>query len=107
MLTFISRVIYLYGFYRLGQLFSAFEQKQYFASKTIQHLTFFSGCFLAFTVLRKIVETIYLNFYVLEPGKTEITGEHLGSLFVPVLFFIVAHVLNEARKNEEEMGNYF
>ncbi|UTW56347.1 DUF2975 domain-containing protein [Kordiimonas sp. SCSIO 12610] len=107
MLIVFSRVIYLYGFYRLWQLFSAFEQKQYFAGKTIQHLKIFSGCFLVFTALRIIVETSYLNIYVLEPGNTEIVGEYWGDLFLPVLFFIVAHVLNEARKNEEEMGNYF
>jgi hypothetical protein len=106
-LTFIGRAIYVYGFYRLWQLFSAFERKRYFARKTIQHLTFFSGCFLASTALRKIVETVYLNLYVLDPGYTELTGEYLGDLFLPVLFFIIAHVLNEARKNEEEMGNYF
>ena len=106
-LTSVSRVIYVYGLYRLWQLFSAFGQKQYFARKTIQHLTIFSGCFLVYTALRKTVETIYLNLYVLEPGKSEFTATYLGDLFLPVLFFIVAHVLNEARKNEEEMGNYF
>ena len=106
-LTFISRIIYLYGFYRLWLLFRAFDQKQYFARKTIQHLTIFSGCFLAFTALRIIVETSYVNFYVLEHGSVEFGNEYLGDLFLPVLFFIVAHVLNEARKSEEEMENYF
>jgi hypothetical protein len=70
-------------------------------------LTIFSGCFLAFTALRIIVETSYVNFYVLEHGSVEFGNEYLGDLFLPVLFFIVAHVLNEARKSEEEMENYF
>jgi len=106
-LTVISRLIYVYGLYRLWQLFSAFEQKAYFARKTIEHLTIFSSCFLVYTALRKTVETIYLNLYVLDPGVDVFTEKYLGDLFLPVLFFIVAHVLNEARKNEEEMGNYF
>ena len=106
-MTFVSRLAYVYGFYRLWRLFIAFDQRQYFAKEPIQHLKIFTGSFLLFTVLRIVIENSYVNFYTLEIGNVELDSSYWGDLFLPVLFYIVAHVLNQARKNEEEMENYF
>jgi len=102
---FLNRVIYLYAIYRLFRLFSGFARKAYFARETIRHLFVYTGLIVVFTVMRVGIE--YLHFATATDQSAAFDGSELANLGNAVLLFIIAHILNEARKNSEELDNYF
>jgi len=109
-LTFFNRVLYLYAFYRLLRLFNGFARKQYFSQDTIGHMQAFTGLFTLFTVSRLGLENLFVLF--VQPGIPEAASirtnwSDLSDLAFPILFFIIARVLNEARRNREELDTYF
>ncbi len=108
-ITLISRVTYLYGFFHLLRMFGQFAQKRFFSIEAINHLRIFAALFALYTLLSFAIETIYITF--VQSGdifkQAILKSPFLGGLFFATLFFILVHILNEARKNEEEIGTYF
>ena len=105
--TFITRIIYVFAFFRLWQMFGFFAQKRYFSLEAIGHLRLFTGLFALFTLLRIAIELIFIAVYEPSSGTAAFDSTYIDDLAYPVLFFIIAHILNEARKHEEEIGHYF
>lgn len=102
---FLNRVIYIYAIYRLIRLFGAFARKTYFARATIQHLFIYTGLIAVFTITRVGIEFVH---YLTTPGRTgSFDGSELGNLANALLLAIITHILNEARKNAEELDDYF
>ena len=108
--VFLNRLLYIYAFYRLWRMFGAFSHKRYFTQHTIGHLYVFTGAFTLFTISRIAISWI---FHITSSGALpegvaiEANFSNLEDLGYPILFFIIAHILNEARKNEEELDTYF
>ena len=102
---FLNRVLYLYAIYRLFRLFSAFAKKAYFARETIRHLFVYAGLIVVFTVMRVGIE--FVHYAIATNQAASFDGSELTNLANTVLLFIIAHILNEARKNTEELDNYF
>jgi len=108
--VFLNRLLYLYAFYRLWRMFGAFADRHYFAQRTISHLYAFTGLFTLFTLSRIAISWIFIatSSSAFPVGETlEINFSDLEDLGYPVIFFIIAHIFNQARKNEEELDNYF
>ncbi len=102
----LNRILFLYAFYRLWCLFRSFAKKAFFAQKTIAHLRAFTGLFTLFVISRLGIEFIH---YMSLPYETRgyLDTSEIGTLSYPILFFIIAYILNEARKNVEELDSYF
>ena len=110
MLTALTRILYLYAFYRLWRLFGAFSNNAYFARSTIGHLKAFTGLFTVFTLSRVAISWIFISTTgnsIPELRSMAIDFSDLEDLTYPVLFYVIAHILGEARKNEEELDSYF
>lgn len=107
---FANRVMFLYAFYRLWRLFGAFARERFFAADTIGHLLAFTGWFTIFTLSRLLMPMVFVasGGQSLPPGVVvQPDLSDLGDLGYPILFFIIAHILNEARKKDEELDRYF
>ena len=107
---FLNRLLYLYAFYRLWKLFGAFAQRQYFSKRAIGHLYGFTGLFTLFTLSRIAISWIFAAVSsnpLLESVNIGVSLYDLADLGYPILLFIIAHILKEARKNEQELADFF
>ena len=97
-----------YGFFRLGHLFGLFAKGRYFSLKGVQHMRIFAISFLALNLLtfaRSQILAFQYGQWKLFPSK--ISGDKIGVFMLGITFLIIAHILNEALKNNDELDNYF
>lgn len=97
-----------YGFYRLARMFGLFAKGRYFSLKGVQHMRIFAISFLAlhvFNAIRYQIWAVQYGQFRLFPSV--IDGKNISSFILGLTFLIIAHVLNEARKNHEELDSYF
>ena len=98
-----------YGFFRLGRLFGLFAKGRYFSLKGVQHMRIFATSFLAL----QLFTFVRIQVMAIQNGKwkrglsVKIHGEDIAIFMLGITFLIIAHILNEARKNNDELDNYF
>ena len=97
-----------YAFFRLGRLFGLFAKGRYFSQKGVQHMRVFASIYVGWQVV-DFFGGLAGTFY--ERGhlhlSREVSSDGIGQFMLGMTFLIIAHVLNEARKNNEELDNYF
>ncbi len=103
----LGGAMFAYAFYRLGRLFGLFAKRRYFSSKGVQHMRVFAGIYLTLGLVN-FVETKYEIYRGGDRADLwNISGEDIVGVMLSLTFLIIAHVLNEARKKNEELDNYF
>lgn len=109
-IAFLSRAIFIFGLYRLWRMLSEFTKGRYFSEAAIKHLRAFAGLVALGLVLQIGLE---VSSFLWHDDRFEADYAHrfnLSQLFYLVFsltFFMIGHVLSEARKNEEELDTYF
>lgn len=101
----ILLLLVISAFYRLGRLMGFFLKRQYFAKQAVSHMRFIATVF----VLHGVTDFVTDRWELLRSDGFEwgITGDDLFGLMLSLTFLIVAHILNEARKNMDELEDYF
>ena len=108
--AFFSRALFILALYRLWRMFGEFGAQRYFSAKAISHLRAFAG----FVTLGLILQVgLEVSSFLWHDDRLE--AEHAHTLNVSQLFylvfsltfFIIGHILGQARQNEEELGTYF
>ncbi|MEO9968566.1 MAG: hypothetical protein ABJG15_01845 [Hyphomonadaceae bacterium] len=103
----------VYGFffvsilYRLGGLMGLFLKRHYFTQKAVGHMRYIAWIYLLLNLIGFTSAKWQgyghdgLNTF------TKLSGDGIFGLILSLTFLIVAHILNEARKNMDELENYF
>ena len=94
-------------FYHLGRLMSQFAAKRYFSFKAVHHMRWFAAVY----IFSHIAASILGRYLDALGGDTSrifaISQIEVSNLLLSLLVLITAHVLNEARKNQDELEKYF
>ena len=109
-IAFVSRVVFIFSLYHLWRLLWAFTRKDYVSAKSIARLRAFSG-FISLSLALQL--SLELSSFLWHNECCEAAHAHtfnvsqLYYLIFSLTFFIIAYILGQARKNEEELEAYF
>lgn len=96
-----------YMFFRLGRLMSEFLKGRYFSKAAVQHMRVVAAIYLA-NALYTFADSKY---QIVQNGNHDdlwnVSGDDILGIMLSMTFLIIAHVLNEARKNRDELEDYF
>ena len=94
-------------FYRLGRLMGLFLKRHYFTEKAVGHMRYIAWVYLLMNLIGFVISKWHgyghdgLNTF------SKFSGEGIFAFMLSLTFLIIAHILNEARKNTEELDRYF
>ena len=109
-IAFLSRVAIIFGLFRLWRMFGEFGAQRYFSHTAIGHLRAFAG-FIALGLMFQI--GLEISSFLWHDDSVEADHAHafnISQLFYLIFslnFFMIGHILGQARQNEEELDNYF
>lgn len=97
----------IYSFFRLGRLMGLFLRREYFTQTAVNHMRFIAATY----ALLSLVEFVRDRWEIYTSGDygdlANFSGEGIFAFMLSLTFLIIAHILNEARKNTEELDTYF
>ena len=105
----LPAALFLYALFRLWRLFGCFVEARYFSLAAVGHLRAFAAMYATSVVFSGVV-SVGLRWWRHAsdaPLDIEIDGTQIWQLAMALIFFVIAYVLSEARKNAEELGDYF
>ena len=97
----------VYAFFRLGRLMGLFLRQEYFTQPAVNHMRFIAATY----ALLSFVEFVRDRWEIYTSGDhadlSKFSGEGVFAFMLSLTFLIIAHILNEARKNRDELEQYF
>jgi Protein of unknown function (DUF2975) len=102
----------VWAFLHLDRMLRAFERREFFARGTIRHLRAFAGLLLLARALALIAGHLRVAFFASLFDHTSarvsmsITSDQLALLLLCALMFLVAHMLEEGGRLEEENRSF-
>ena len=84
-----------------------FLRREYFTQAAVNHMRFIAAAY----ALLSLVEFVRDRWEIYRSGDHgdlwNFSGEGIFAFMLSLTFLIIAHILNEARKNTEELEDYF
>lgn len=107
----LPTLAFAYALYRLWRLFRAFRRGTFFSQNAIGHLRAFAAAYAISVIARLGVG--YLVFSATHDHAADgainhvIEGVQFWELVIAAVFYVVASALNEARKDAEQLEDFF